>query len=602
MTRIRVIILNLFLNLTSIQISSENIIFKRLNVKTFVSERLNRVILNEVGKGPVVLEASQLTMLGPLLKSNISKVIVDRNAEFRSYPPRGTIISLANLHELKTMLRRSSLTDCKYILISDSLRPLKNCFERFWKYKILNVVGLVETVFFRRSVNIFTYRPFGSKCGDTSPKLIGVRSDVPTNSSIFPDMRKIKFNRCNLTFTVMSDLIDISIKKNVAKVKGGLMRVFVAVIDYLEMGIQLWTGEDSLDAEAFAKSRWNGIPGHAWEILSGRADFSLGRFSWLNHNYSGAAFPMQIGSECITWAVPYGVGPLPSPWLLNTYQFSSLTWLFIILTIAVASTFLTLLEPTVSVPYLVVLRILLATGSSKLPSSHSSRVFVFHWAIYSLVLTAAYQASTGSLVLVPPESGNIAAKEQVIDSDLILYSDIEMHKLVERNDFGRDFKSRLTLYPNSHFMYAMHRVYSKKDAAVLSSERNIKYAWNNLRRSTNDTHILSIISDCLVKSPTSYFLIREGSYVEAPLHRSLRYLSEAGILKLWENVLEDEPPPRNFSQFKTNHPLSVHQTSGAFFILASGYAAASLAFLLEFLHFNRYTFFKKKGNILGKIN
>ncbi|MGR0261086.1 hypothetical protein, partial [Klebsiella pneumoniae] len=63
-------------------------------------------------------------------------------------------------------------------------------------------------------------------------------------------------------------------------------------------------------------------------------------------------------------------------------------------------------------------------------------MFLLHWAIYSLVFTAAYQASTGSLVLVPPESGNIATKEQVIESDLELLADMEMYKLCERLDFG----------------------------------------------------------------------------------------------------------------------------------------------------------------------
>ncbi len=298
--------------------------------------------------------------------------------------------------------------------------------------------------------------------------------------------------------------------------------------------------------------------------------------------------------DCFTWAVPHGIGRQPSIWTNYTIEFSLVSWIVILTNIILVSILVRFMVNRLPITqadlktYTFILFWAFSTfigATVKLKSNSSPlRVFASQWLLYSLVITASYQAYLGSLMTIPRTEPEINHQLELLNTSLNLVGRQEMfHLLNESAANSHEFRKlieRFFVLPPIDFDVLMKRVISQRDLAIFTSKRELIYYSQRMRRNLNERRQVHIFSNCIIKSYFSAFMLRKGSPFQYPIHSILMRLFETGIYNNWDTDNERDEIYHNII-FSKETILVLRELYGAFMVLFGGLTISTLIFFME---------------------
>lgn len=298
--------------------------------------------------------------------------------------------------------------------------------------------------------------------------------------------------------------------------------------------------------------------------------------------------------DCFTWAVPHGIGRQPSIWTNYVIEFSAYTWLIILTNMFLSSILirwtvhrLHIQHPDWST-YRYVLFYTFSTfigATVKLRSrSFILRIFASQWLLYSLVITAAYQAYLGSLMTVPRTEPEINQQSDLLNTSLNLVGRQEMFSVLnESAAISVEFKAiidRFFILPPIDFDTIVNRMIYKRDIAVFTSKRELIYYAQRRRNSISERRKIHVFSGCIINSYSSAFMLRKGSPFQHPIHSVLSRLFETGIYNNWDKDNKRDEIYHNIIFLKEN-TLMLRELYGAFVVLFGGLGISTFVFVVE---------------------
>ena len=323
-------------------------------------------------------------------------------------------------------------------------------------------------------------------------------------------------------------------------------------------------------------------------IVEGNSDIGVGRFSQLVDYHKDIDSPSQTSMDCFTWAVPMKSGTKPSVWTTSVFEFDYITWILIILSMIVAIYVLRVLN---KLPFsqgrqdgLTIFSIQLSVSSNINMKSHTEKVFIACWILYCFVMTAAYSASLGSLVTVPPDSSDIESSRQLLEKDFVLTGEPKMYHILSAStetssQIKRVLDNFVILLPGE-FKQIIYKIYTTRKLAVFYTKSKLVQEENKVSAEIQFGNMVHIIPKCLITSHTSPLIMRKGSVLMEPVKMIVVRLLESGILHYWE--LDDEEDVV-LNVTKTAKKFTISQLRGALIVTITGYVISSAAFVYEVL-------------------
>lgn len=323
-------------------------------------------------------------------------------------------------------------------------------------------------------------------------------------------------------------------------------------------------------------------------------DIAFGKFIRILDSEPNAEFITENIMDCFTWAVPHGIGRQPSIWTKYTIEFSATIWLMILFNIVVTSILIRWIVGRLHIQssdwrnYLFVLFYTFCTfigATVKLKSKSTVlRLIISEWLLYSLVITASYQAYMGSLMTVPRTEPEINKQTDLLNTSLNLIGRQEMfHVLNESAANSVEFRQlidRFYIVPPMDLDIIINRMIEKRDIAMFTSKRELIYYAQRRRNTLNDKQEIHIFTDCVIKSYSSAFMLRKGSPFTHPVHRVLTRLFETGIYNNWDTDNVRDEIYHNIIISKETI-LVLKELYGAFVVLLGGLGLSSVVFFLE---------------------
>lgn len=298
--------------------------------------------------------------------------------------------------------------------------------------------------------------------------------------------------------------------------------------------------------------------------------------------------------DCFTWAVPHGIGQQPSIWTNYVIEFSALSWLIIAISIIVVSLVIRIIVQRLRIrhpdwsTYNFILFWTFSTfigATVKVKSKRSPlRVFAAQWLLYSLVITAGYQAYLGSLMTVPRTEPELDRQIDLLNTSLNLVGRREMfHVLNESATNSLEFERlvrRFFILPPIDFKTVINRMIYQRDLAVFTSKRELIYYAQRRRSRANDERKIHVFSDCVLRSYTSAFMLFKGSPFQHPIRSLLTRLFETGIYQNWDTDNVRDEIYHNIIFFKET-VLILRELYGAFIVLFAGLGLSFMVFFVE---------------------
>lgn len=522
-------------------------------------------------------------------------------------------------HSYKEVLEKLSLnSDSKFLIIwlqpDAKVLDVQILFSEFWSFEVTNAVSLVEMKY--GGIYLYTYYPYTTiRCSDPGPPVFldswnSSNQSFVKNIDIFTPKKVSNLQSCPLqcsgTHTPPDSIITDKGNNTYEFLGlGGLIFNFISqhlnftpVITRVTDTTNSYEGVYSNDTSVLVK-----------DIISRKVDIGFGKFSRSTDMQHGVTFAKETGVDCFTWAVPFRAGKLPSMWKTFTNEFYTIVWILILISLISAVLILFILSHVArkerneyrNIIY-VVLFIISTFLSSQLritPSSNVLRVFVVHWFLYSLVIIAAYQASLGSIVTVPPEISNLKTINDILQSQLSITGSPQMYYVLNASTSTtgkiKELLKRFEVQPPGEFLPVMKRVVLDRNVVVFANQRLLTYS-NLQLKDLNITEVKAyIVQSCLIKSPSSPMLLRNGSPYRIPIDNLLSRLLESGIIEHWA-ALHDQQEDNNSNVPKFTQ-LHFRHLRGAFTVLLTGELIAAVVFILELIC-NKWFHFMKKSPVI----
>lgn len=325
-----------------------------------------------------------------------------------------------------------------------------------------------------------------------------------------------------------------------------------------------------------------------------RFDIAFGKFIRILDSEPSADFISENKMDCFTWAVPHGIGRQPSIWTNYVIEYSAYTWLIIIFNIILSSLVirwmvyhLHITHPDWST-YRYILFYTFSTfigATVKLRSkSLILRIVASQWLLYSLVITAAYQAYLGSLMTIPRTEPEINQQSDLLNTSLNLVGRQEMFNVLNESAANSgEFKAiieRFFILPPIEFDIIVNRMIYKRDLAVFTSRRELIYYAQRRRNRFSERRKIHVFSDCVINSYSSAFMLRKGSPFQHPIHSVISRLFETGIYNNWDKDNKRDEIYHNII-FSKETALGIRELSSAFIILFSGLGISTVVFVME---------------------
>lgn len=357
--------------------------------------------------------------------------------------------------------------------------------------------------------------------------------------------------------------------------------------------------ESTARIDAYLMAYNNLSNGNVMLLSHDEVDVALGKFSMLMNYGPNIVGPLQNSMDCYTWAVPVKAGQSPSMWTTYVGEFDFPTWLVIGGLQCLATSFMYVLcrvklnvDDNFASHFdgLASMNFLLGFTVKTKPKRDSLRVFYAAMVLFCFVTNAAYQATMGSLVTVPPDSFDIKNTAELLETDIIMTGNPRMYYLLLSSNKSSHVVQKVlenfqTINPGG-FTKAIRKVHETRKFAVFQRADMLRKIERIIKHIYKVSDVYYIIPDCLFTAYNAPFLLKSGSVLWEPFVRLGTTLVESGIIKKWEKQQEtvDELLFVNTTTEEEKfRKYSIKQLTGGLIILACGYALSIGVFVGELL-------------------
>ncbi|XP_065225502.1 uncharacterized protein LOC135849157 isoform X2 [Planococcus citri] len=459
----------------------------------------------------------------------------------------------------------------RFVVIFDyqekiDLRQIQNTLEEFWLYQIIDVIALVPYKI-SKNIRIYTYYPFSpTRCGETGPPiLINVWNSANraflNGHDLFSRIKKV-FNLYGCPLRCMGinrppESTIIRLADNTWQLHGTGNKVFRFIERHLNFTAKIALFQKT-DTKKGYKVKNSTQPNYS------RFDIAFGKFIRILDAEPSAEFISENRMDCFTWAVPHA--SVIVRWMVHRLHIKHPDW----------STYRYILFYTFST---------FIGATVKLRSrSFVLRIFASQWLLYSLVITASYQAYLGSLMTIPRTEPEINQQSDLLNTSLNLVGRQEMFNVLNESAANSgEFKAiidRFFILPPIDFETIVNRVIHKRDIAVFSSRRELIYYAQRRRNNINERRKIHVFSDCVISSYSSAFMLRKGSPFQHPIHSVLARLFETGIYNFWDKDNKRDEIYHSIT-FAKQTTLAIRELYGAFIVLFGGLCISTVVFIIE---------------------
>lgn len=509
-----------------------------------------------------------------------------------------------NRYYSKILESLTSVDNSRFLLIwlqpESNLLQVRSVFEEFWKFEFLDVIALVEMKY--GGLSIYTYFPFtNTRCSDSGPPVL---IDTWSQKNQMFTRQKNLFDRFEKVYNLHGCSIQCSgshrppdsIIEQITNTtynysgSGGLLFKFIAyhmnftpVISRISDTTLNYEGAYANDSSITAK-----------DVANKKVDIGFGMFSRLLDLHPKVSFVKETSMDCFTWAVPVGAAAGPSMWTTYIGEFSGLTWLLIGVYIIIAFVVLYFISKYainedkrfknhITLGFFVYNSFLGAPVEEK-PKTTSLRSFVAPWLYYSLVLSAAYQASLGSFATVPSGVANIEDTSQLLETKFSITGSPQMFYILnasmDTSDAIKVLLKRFEVLPPGNFFPMVERIVLQRDVALFAAKGLLSFFNSKLK--SNNLTASYLQPQCVIKSPSSALIVRRVSPLREPLSLITGRLFEAGMLIRWESKSK---PEDRFDSVLGTSKLYLQQMQGAFTLLISGLILSTIVFIAELVYY-----------------
>lgn len=294
--------------------------------------------------------------------------------------------------------------------------------------------------------------------------------------------------------------------------------------------------------------------------------------------------------DSLAWFVP-SPQPIPGPAYLYL-AFSTQVWLFAALALLLTAVCL-LLRSSTPLTDVTALTLNLST------SGHVPSLLLIFGYIYSLHITAVYQAALFMLFSRNVMEKSIETIEEAADADLVSYFFNYHRPLMNQSDFGLWKK----LLAKTNFQ-------DRQNPATFADDRNFVFLvqFFPVLYYIEIRHIYDAYGPALLPLKKRFIMCPTMMYASLgnpllPYVESItQRLVDSGLIRAWlENIVAPSPSRQNI--FIDGHvTLTWFHLSGAFGLLGAGLVAAVLCFGIELLFFKcRLVKKKPQGKVLKHI-
>nr|XP_014294375.1 uncharacterized protein LOC106692762 [Halyomorpha halys] len=559
-----------------------------------LSDCLLKILEDEIRTKNIVFlkeEVQEYKPVESLLKLNWDRIIV---SSYNVSSVSGLFLFLPNINTTisyeKIMRLKHNDYNSKYIICTDNTRNILNLFEVAWENQVIDVIALLPSKITGR-ISVYTYFPFGPfGCSTTDPVRINIYEPIENsfelNETVFSKAKKLNnLYKCPVRITVSEKPAEFIANDNTNSYNGVSLTLFSFLQQFMNFTPQIILIDH--EANTYAAAYYNFTSAVVLSIVNGHADIGVGRFSQLVDYHNDIESPAQTSMDCFTWAVPMKAGTRPSVWTTSIYEFDYLMWILIILSMILAIYVLKFLN---KLPVflnekdgLAIFAIMLNISTKMNLKTHSLKVFIACWILYCFVITAAYCASLGSLVTVPPDSSDIENSMQLLNKDFILTGDPKMYHILsassETSPLLKKILEKFVILLPDEFKKIIYKIYTKRNIAVFYTSNKLIEEENRVISTLRCGKMVHIVPKCLITSHTSPLIMKKGSVLMEPVKMIVVRLWESGILHNWDEKGDSIRP----NVTKTAYKFTISQLRGALIVTITGYIISSIAFAYELL-------------------
>uniref|UniRef100_A0A1B6ECL1 Uncharacterized protein n=1 Tax=Clastoptera arizonana TaxID=38151 RepID=A0A1B6ECL1_9HEMI len=514
-------------------------------------------------------------------------------------------IARKNRYYSKILESITSVDNSRFLLIwlqpESNLLQVRSVFEEFWKFEFLDVIALVEMKY--GGLSIYTYFPFtNTRCSDSGPPVLidtwSHRNSMFTRQKKLYDRYEKIYNlygcpiQCSGSNRPPDSIIEqlTNTTYNYSGSAGLLFKFITLHMNFTPIINRV--SDTTLNNEGNFVNESSVI---ANDVASRRVDIGFGMFSRLLDLHSKISFVKETNMDCFTWAVPTGAADGPSMWSTYVGEFSWVIWLLICIYIIIAYFVLRFIsnyaknenaqfKNLVNLGFFVY-NSFIGAPINELPRTTSFRSFVAAWLYYSLVLSAAYQASLGSFATVPASIANIEDTTQLSRTKFSITGSPQMFYILNSSSDTsyaiRTLLKRFEVLPPGYILPNIERIVVQRDVAVFAAKGLLSFFNNKLR--SNNLSVTYLQSQCVIKSPASPLIVRRVSPLLEPLSVIVGRLFEAGMLIRWESI--SKPVEMNANGLITPK-LYLKQMQGAFTFLITGLIVSFIVFIAELIYYH----------------
>lgn len=468
-----------------------------------------------------------------------------------------------------------------FVLIAGSMNEIQEIFAKMWLKNIYNVnviyAATNETV-------LVTFLPFESSenCGSTKPKAINIFRDGEFESDMIFPAKMNNFNGCPLRVVTFEDE-DVVMRISDDEYRGYCIDLLMALAKQLNFrpDINFLTQE-----LAYGIVYDNGTAtGALGEVFYNRSDIALGDFFLKPNRIPKFDFTMAYQVMNLVWIIPPGLRYTPLQKLMLPFEFP--VWIYLMITITIGIIviiFINIKIPqmrafvygvNVKHPFLNMAVVILGSQQHRMPKRNFARFLIMNFMLFTLVLRSIYQGSLYRFLQSDGRQKEVQSVEEMLANDFTFYA-FEASTLDLIKGSSLEIFNKTKVYKKENFL--LHtELNGDEKIAGLETIKNVVNA------NQGNTTII------YCKEPFMYINIvlylQKHSYITKAFDENIKQLIAAGLMQQWIKVHHLEKYYKSVMNRKNSiqKKLSLHQLSGAFYLLLFGGFVGCVSFVFELL-------------------
>lgn len=468
-----------------------------------------------------------------------------------------------------------------FVLIAGFINEIEEIFIKMWLKNIYNVNVIYATT---NETVLVSFLPFESSenCGSTKPKVINIfRNGKFENVMIFSQKMK-NFNGCPLRVVTFEDE-DVVMRIGNDEYRGYCIDLLMALAKQLNFRPDInFLTQDFPYGMVYDNGTSTGALG---ELHNNRSDIALGDFFLKPNRFLKFDFTVSYQVMTLVWIIPPGRRFMPIEKMLLPFEVP--VWIFLIITITIGiivilfiNTKLPTMKPfvygkNIHHPFLNMIIVVLGSQQPRMPKRNFARFLIMNFLLFTLVLRSIYQGSLFRFLQSDGRHKEVQSVEEMIAKDFTFYA-FEASTLDLIKNSSIEVFNRTKSFKKENFLFHKELNGDEKIAAL-----------DTIKNVINANRGKLTINYC--KEPFMYINIvlylRKNSFIKKEFDESIKQLLAAGLIQQWIKIHHFEKYYKNVQKRKNNSEkkLSLHQLSGAFYLLLFGGFVAFVVFICEFL-------------------